>query len=406
MAAILAGPAQKAHPPRAQAPSWTTAVDPKPLSPQVLSGLEWIVAHQDPRGGWSQGEESPNMRSTDPADRPADVGDTAAALLALVRSGSNPSQGPHAGAILKGLEFILGNIEESDQSSLSITDVNGTRLQAKLGPSIDTFLASIVLSETLGRMPDAASEARLEAALDKVLHKIQVNQQADGMWGGHGWAPALADAMAVKGLNRASQAGADVIASALENAQRKARQDVDRGLAYSSGKAAGVQLYSAAFNLSTLQDSVNTNAVRRAEIAQLAAAGPQVQREEAQRTLADFARTRAACESLQQSIIERLDEQGFIAGFGSNGGEEFLSYMNISESLVVHGGEAWRKWDEAMTRNLERIQNSDGSWTGHHCITGRTFCTASALLVLMGDRTPIPVEVGAAAASPAAGEAP
>ena len=23
-----------------------------------------------------------------------------------------------------------------------------------------------------------------------------------------------------------------------------------------------------------------------------------------------------------------------------------------------------------------------------HCITGRTFCTATALLVLMGDRTP------------------
>ena len=39
------------------------------------------------------------------------------------------------------------------------------------------------------------------------------------------------------------------------------------------------------------------------------------------------------------------------------------------------------------------MQNEDGSWTGHHCITGRTFCTAAALLVLMGDRTPVPVEI-------------
>ena len=43
-----------------------------------------------------------------------------------------------------------------------------------------------------------------------------------------------------------------------------------------------------------------------------------------------------------------------------------------------------------MTENLERMQNADGSWAGHHCITGRTFCTATALLVLMGDRAPEP----------------
>jgi len=32
------------------------------------------------------------------------------------------------------------------------------------------------------------------------------------------------------------------------------------------------------------------------------------------------------------------------------------------------------------------IQNQDGTWTGHHCITGRTFCTSAALLVLTVDR--------------------
>ena len=60
--------------------------------------------------------------------------------------------------------------------------------------------------------------------------------------------------------------------------------------------------------------------------------------------------------------------------------------MNISETLVVKGGPEWEKWDKRMTENLSSIQNKDGSWTGHHCITGRTFCTAAALLVLMADR--------------------
>jgi hypothetical protein len=44
-----------------------------------------------------------------------------------------------------------------------------------------------------------------------------------------------------------------------------------------------------------------------------------------------------------------------------------------------------------MARNLGRVQNADGSWTGHHCITGRTFCTAAALLVLTADRAPVPL---------------
>ena len=46
-----------------------------------------------------------------------------------------------------------------------------------------------------------------------------------------------------------------------------------------------------------------------------------------------------------------------------------------------------------MVKGLEKAQDKEGSWQGHHCITGKTFCTAGALLVLMADRTPFPVEV-------------
>ena len=71
--------------------------------------------------------------------------------------------------------------------------------------------------------------------------------------------------------------------------------------------------------------------------------------------------------------------------------------MNISESLVLRGDETWRRWDQAMAGNLGRVQNQDGSWTGHHCITGRTFCTAAAVLVLTADRVE-PVTVAKAEA--------
>ena len=321
------------------------------------------------------------------------VGDSSSATLALIRSGSTPSDGPYAGAIFKGLGYIMTKIEASDTLSISITDVNGTRLQAKLGPNIDTFLASLVLTEAVGHMPDQDSENRLAAALNKVLHKIQENQQTNGLWGGGGWAPALADAMAAKGLNRARQAGMDVNIEALALVQSNAIGEVTAGRAVGGAGAAGVALYAGAKNLGVLQDSVNSNRERRAEVVRLAESAPtDEQRDQARQELDRFDAAEVAFEAAQKVVIARLDDPQFVAGFGSNGGEEFLSHMNIGESLVVKGGDDWRKWDAKMTKNLNRIQNGDGTWTGHHCITGRTFCTATALMVLMVDRTPVPPE--------------
>ena len=96
---------------------------------------------------------------------------------------------------------------------------------------------------------------------------------------------------------------------------------------------------------------------------------------------------------MQADLAKNVRNESFVAGFGNNGGEEFLSFMNISETLVLIGGKDWDEWDAKMVKGLEKAQDKDGSWQGHHCITGKTFCTAGALLVLMADRTPFPVEV-------------
>ena len=400
LATLGTGIALAASPPAGDGTSkrscWVTAVDPKPLSENVRRGLTWLVGHQHDNGGWAQGEESRTMGGN--LSGKPNVGDSSSATLALIRSGSTPSDGPYADAIFKGLGYIMTKIEASDADSISITDVNRTRLQAKLGPNIDTFLASLALTEAVGHMPDQESENRLAAALNKVLHKIQKNQQPNGLWGGGGWAPALADAMAAKGLNRARQMGMDVNLEALAMVQSNAISEVAAGRVVGGAGAAGVALYAGAKNLGVLQDSVNSNRGRRAKVVRLAESAPTVdQRDRAKKELDRFDAAEVAFEAAQKVVIARLDDPQFVAGFGSNGGEEFLSHMNIGESLVVKGGDDWKKWDEKMTKNLNRIQNGDGTWTGHHCITGRTFCTAAALMVLMVDRTPVPPEALASA---------
>ena len=71
-----------------------------------------------------------------------------------------------------------------------------------------------------------------------------------------------------------------------------------------------------------------------------------------------------------------------MSGFGNNGGEEFLSFLQTGESMIIAKDNGWRNWYGATTDRLLAIQNTDGSWQGHHCITSPVFCTATSLLIL------------------------
>ena len=101
----------------AKAVEWAPAVKPKPLSENTQKALRWLVEHQGKNGGWSQGEESTNMgHSMDKLKDKPNVADTSAAVLAMIRSGSTPSKGPYAKNILKGVNFVIGEVQAADGS--------------------------------------------------------------------------------------------------------------------------------------------------------------------------------------------------------------------------------------------------------------------------------------------------
>ena len=375
--------------------NFAAAGQPKPLTAQVERGLDWLLKHQQENGAWAQGEESEAMGNAldNLKDKP-NIADTCMALLALVRSGSTPKDGPYAANIRKGLNFICREIEASDAQSLYITSIRGTRIQMKIGTYIDTFLAANVLTDVRDQMPDEQSHKRILAALDKVMDKIESNQRADGTWDNQGWATDLAQNMATKSLNKAAQLGYAVDEKVRERAETYARQQFDRkkGGFTVSERSAGVELYSSGAAVSSMQQSATTNEVKKQEVQRkLKDAKTDQERQEAEDTLSRFEQTERDLSDARKAVVGRLQDKQFIAGFGSNGGEEFLSYLNIGESLFAAGGQDWEKWDQEITANLNRIQNNDGSWTGHHCITGRTFCTSAALLVMMIDRAPEPI---------------
>src|SRR5262245_50256398 len=76
-------------------------VTAKPLSPAVKKGLEYLVAQQHPNGGWGQGggwrvgNQGGRVEGAEVQD-PPDVGNTCIAVLALMRAGNTPNNGPYA----------------------------------------------------------------------------------------------------------------------------------------------------------------------------------------------------------------------------------------------------------------------------------------------------------------------
>ena len=83
-----------------------------------------------------------------------------------------------------------------------------------------------------------------------------------------------------------------------------------------------------------------------------------------------------------ESAKVQAQRDDVMSGFGNNGGEEFLSYLQTGESMIIGKDNSWKSWYENMSGRLLKIQNNEGSWSGHHCITSPVFCTATCLLIL------------------------
>jgi hypothetical protein len=352
-------------------PEPKTAPAPAPVSTAVDKGARWLASVQGADGGWGQdGGEASSARPGERLESSGnDVANTAVAALALLQAGRQ-----YEPEVERALAFVLQRIEASPADGLAITDRQGTQIQRKLGPYIDTFLSSMLMSQTDGRASTPALNARVRKALQKTVAKIEKHQQSDGSWNiAGGWAPVLGTSMASRSLFAAQSRGVSVDAAVLKRAEnytvsalgappppaaRVAADGLSAGrlVDTSSGapaEAAGVPLYQSAQALEQLS-----------------------------RTTADRVQNAKQISAIQG----QLANAAFVGGYGSMGGEEFFSYLNISDSMKRIGGDAWSKWHADITQKIVGLQNRDGTWAGHHCITGRVAMTSAAILNLTVDR--------------------
>ncbi len=365
--AVVAGAGVWAQTPRTLPESKITAT---PVSTAVDKGARWLASVQGVDGGW--GQDAGEGSSARPGERLEssgnDVANTAVAALALLQAGTQ-----YEPQVERALAFILQRIEASPAEGLAITDRQGTQIQRKLGPYIDTFLSSMLLSRIDGRASTPALNARVRTALQKTIAKIEKHQQSDGSWNiAGGWAPVLGTSIASRSLFEAKNKGVAVDAVVLKRAETytvsalSVPPPVAEGAG--DGRSAGRR--------------VMASPAAPAEAAGVALYQSAQALEQLSRTAADREQNAKQISAIQG----QLASAAFVGGFGSMGGEEFFSYLNISDSMKRVGGDPWSKWHADITQKILGLQNSDGTWAGHHCITGRVAMTSAAILNLTVDR--------------------
>ena len=345
---------------------------PDPVSTAVEKGAAWLASVQGSDGGWGQdGGAAAYARPSDRLEtKDNDVANTAFAALALLRAGGDK----YRSNVERALDFIMRKIDASPADGLSITDVNQTQVQRKLGPYIDTFCAAMLLAEVDGSF-SKTTNARIRTGLQKCVAKIQKNQTKDGSWNAAGgWAPVLGTSLASRSLYEADKKGVAVDKAALARADdytvnsQKERDSTSR--VGGSGPVSGRSVATDGVTLSALGAAAGVALYQDAQALEQLSRTP----ESRQKNAKEIA-----------SINKKLADTKFVEGYGSIGGEEFFSYLNISDGLKRSGGKEWKAWHSKISEKILKLQNNDGTWAGHHCITGRVAVTSAAILNLTPD---------------------
>lgn len=364
----------------------------RPMAPFTQKAIEWLVKAQHESGAWGAGSHQ-NQQLRDPHAVKTDPATTAFAAMALLRAGHTPVEGKYKDAVRKATERLIEVVEKSSDSGPKITDITGTQPQAKLGPIVDTSMTAQFLARVVPTLPaESTLRKRASVALDKCISKIQSSQQKDGSWNvGGGWAPVLQSSFGCTALELAEAAGRKIDRDVLEKARKYQTGNIDAKTGKArADRAAGVELYAfAAGQRAAAQDArLAEEVVERAKRDGKLGKDEEVSVDNLRKlgVKAPQAKKLANANAQVRKQNERLNDAQLIAGFGNNGGEEFLSFMLTSESLVIVGGDKWDTWNDKMHKLFAKVQSPDGSYSGHHCITSPVFCTAAVIQCVTADR--------------------
>ena len=359
---------------------------PGKVNTSIERGLEWLADAQNQDGGWGAGTHS-RQDIMDPHAVKSDPATTAMVAMSLRRTGSALHKGEHARQLRKALYYLLECVEDARAGDANITGLVHTQPQTKLGQNIDVVLTSQFLTNILDEIEDDPQlRQRVKKSIRKCVTMIEDGQQSNGAQRGSGWAGVLQSSFATSALESAQTAGVEVDEELLDKARDYQKGNVDPGTnEVITESAAGIVLYS-------VSGSARASAAETAEARETIKKAKKEGKIKDEEVTVDNLKRAGLSESkamkyataykINQSAKRLAQDENVMSGFGNNGGEEFLSYLQTGEGLIMSRDNDWQSWYDKMSNRLLNIQNNDGSWSGHHCITSPVFCTATCLLIL------------------------
>lgn len=366
---------------------------PEKMKASIKKALTWMVDQQQQDGGWSAGTFAYGLKKNKTRQK-SDAATTALVSMSILRTGSTLTKGPYSDNLDKSLEYLLTTIDDYTTTK-KVQHANGlvtyqrayyTQIQSKLGVHIDPSLSAQFFSTILRHTthdPNLTSEVK--SALNKCVKVLQEHQDTNGSTKGGTWAGILQSSYANNALELAYSSGADMDKAKLDRSREY--QMKDPGAKINAG--AGILLYSVSGTVKTSSKDVKNVhfALNKAKkngtlhkkdtvsVDNLKKIG--YNHAEAMKQYTAYEVYKAAKSMAMQPHVQR--------GFGNNGGEEYLSFLQIGEGMITGYDHDWKVWYDNTAGGLLKLQNKDGSWNGSHCITSSVFCTASCILILSVD---------------------
>lgn len=312
------------------------APDPPEITPATRTaidrGLRYLARTQNRDGSWrTQGSTGGYPTAM-----------TALAGLALLASGSTPTQGPYARNVSGAMTFLLKSARRDGLIA---------QLEEESHCMHGHGFAMLFLAEVFGMEEDAQRQAQIRLALQRAIELTARSQSAAGGWlytpdsGGDEGSVTVTQ---VQGLRACRNVGIAVPKRVIDNALRyleKSAND-DGGIRYQVS-----------------DNGPSRPAITAAAVACWYNAG-QYEDEHARKALAFVERTLSP---------RNPDASRYF-------GHYFYAHLYMAQVMFITGDKKWDDYFPAIRGILLDKQSEDGSWDGDH--VGSTYGTSVALLVL------------------------
>lgn len=312
---------------------------PDPVSPlaraTAKSGIDWLLKVQNPDGSWGRDK-----------GLPGEVGNTAVVALALMCHGNTPSRGRYWRELRRAIDWLRPRTRHYGGGRLL---QNGTLIQRKLGANAPLYFSALLYAQVIGFNADRREDEIMREDLTAMVRHIASLQRPDGQWE-TSYEPMLTTITAWLALKQASSTGIAVPSAS----PKKVVEYLMRCLEKKTG-------------------IFREEKWGRVERFVTQAGGVRVLHGE------NLGHTPEAARAARVISKMRFDQD---VG-GRQGGEEFLGALFAVQALLIENDDNYRAWYPRIVQALDRCQNADGSWVGHHCITDRVFCTACAVMTLL-----------------------